>query len=217
MNTNYSYFILSVLLAGLAGLAPAPALADRDDGYERNRQPQRVEQQETRRERPAAVQYRHVEQRVAVRRPIRIQQPHSGYRPAWHAVPRQRYYRGIRVYRHHGHRYPGFGFYYSDADAFRWIAFTALSMAIIDHLDEQQQRLHEQAFVRATSANSGDTIYWQDEHSSGSITVTRIWYDRNGRQCRDLEQSVTTGRRTETGLSTVCLRNNGVWVVSRAR
>jgi hypothetical protein len=163
-------------------------------------------------------QDRHVKRHVETHRPIHIEPPHDTvYRHAWNPLPRQRFYRGVRIYRPYGHPYPGFGFYYDDADAFQWLAFTALAMAIIDHLDEHQQRMYEQAFIRATTAYVGDTIYWQDGHSYGSITVRSIWYDYRGRQCRNLEQSVTADGLTETRLNTVCLQPSGVWVVSDGR
>jgi len=151
--------------------------------------------------------------RLPVHQPVRIERPYESYRSTWRPVPRYRHYRGVNVYRQYGHRYPGFGFYYRDADAYPWLAFTALTLAVFDHLGEQQQRLHEQAFIRATTADTGDTIYWEDNHSSGSITVTGIWYDARGRQCRDLEQKVSSRNRTDINRNTVCEGRNGRWVV----
>ena len=129
-------------------------------------------------------------------------------------MPRQRYYHGIHIHRRYGHPYAGFGFYYSDNDAMQWIAFTVLTLAIIDHLDEHQQRMHEQAQIRATTAHIGDTIYWRDRRSHGSVTVTDIWYER-GRECRELEQSVTSRGRTESSFNTVCQDRSGRWEVAR--
>ena len=152
---------------------------------------------------------------VETRRSLHIERPHKPYyKRTYKRVPRQRHYRGVRIYRSYGYLRPGFGFYYSDNDAFRWIAFTALTLAIFDHLDEQQQRMHEQAQIRATSAYLGDTIYWQDRRSSGSITVTDIWHDRRGRECRELEQNVRTRGRSESTFSTVCQKRNGAWEVA---
>lgn len=185
--------------------------------------PQHAERREERR--PAVVQRNTYEKRhaersghrryVETRRTFHIERPQHIQRRNYRHVPRQRYYRGIHVHRRYGHLYPGFGFYYSDNDALQWIAFTVLTLAIIDHLDEHQQRLHEQAQIRATSADIGDTIYWRDRRSSGSITVTDIWYDRRGRECRELEQSVTARGRTESSFGTVCQNRNGAWVVAR--
>ena len=153
---------------------------------------------------------------IETRRSFHIEQPRKPvYNRAYHHVPRQRHYRGVRVYRSYGYLYPGFGFYYSDNDAFRWLAFTALTLAIFDQLDEKQQRMHEQAQIRATTAYAGDTIYWQGYRSSGSITVTDIWQDRRGRECRELEQRVTAHGRTETSFGTVCENRNGAWEVAR--
>lgn len=174
--------------------------------------------------RPGMVQPRSFESRrngahtprrqVESRRSFHIERPRQlpdrrYYRP----VPRDRYYRGIHVYRHYGHRYPGFGFYYDDDDAFRWLAFTVMTLAIINQLDEHQQRLQEQALIQATTADIGDTIYWREYDSYGSVTVTDIWYDRIGRQCRELHQRVTHRGYTESNYRSVCRNRSGVWVV----
>lgn len=140
--------------------------------------------------------------------PLRYDRSRHYYR-----VPPSRYFRGIHVYRLYGHRYPGFGFFYSDNDAFRWLALTALTLTIVDHLDEQQQRLHEQALIRATSGDIGDVSYWRDGRSYGSVTVTDIWIDHRGRECREIEQSITTDGRTETSFRTLCEKRGGVWEV----
>ncbi|WP_167632328.1 hypothetical protein [Mariprofundus ferrooxydans] len=153
-------------------------------------------------------------QHVEVRRsfyiglPLRYDRSRHYYR-----VPRNRYFRGIHVYRLYGYRYPGFGFFYSDNDAFRWLALTALTLSIVDHLDEHQQRLHEQALIRATSGDIGDVSYWRDGRSFGSVTVTDIWIGNRGRECREIEQRITTGGRTETSFRTVCEKRGGVWKV----
>ena len=183
----------------------------------------RVEHQERREHRSAVQQHRYEHRQAAdsrhrrhveTRRSYHVEQPRHVKRYSYRHVPRQRYYHGIHVHRRYGHLYPGFGFYYSDNDALQWIAFTVLTLAIIDHLDEHQQRMHEQAQIRATTADIGDTIYWRDRRSHGSVTVTDIWYER-GRECRELEQRVTARGRTETSFGTVCQKRNGAWEVAR--
>ena len=189
--------------------------------------PRRVERQERREHKPVVSQHRRSEQHARTRpaqrrhvethRSFHIERPSHVRQHRYYRVPRQRYYHGIHVHRRYGHLYPGFGFYYSDNDALQWIAFTVLTLAIIDHLDEHQQRMHEQAQIRATTANIGDTIYWRDRYSHGSVTVTDIWYERGGRECRELEQSVTSRGRTESSFNTVCQDRNGRWEVASLR
>jgi len=188
------------------------------------RNAQRVERHERRAQKPARVQRRIYEQphravprrHVETRRSLHIERPHRmSIQRSYHRVPRSRYYRGIRIYRPYGHLYPGFGYYYSDHDAFRWLAFTALTLTIIDRLDEQQQRMHEQALVRATSATVGDTLYWDDGDAFGSVTVLHIGTDYRGREYREFRQTVSVRGRTETSYARAYLKDNGVWTVSR--
>jgi len=188
--------------------------------------PQRLERQERREHRPAVVQPRSYEQRRALtpaarrhietRRSLHIKRPARIVKPRYYRhVPRSRYYMGMRIYRPYGYLYPGFGHYYSDHDAFRWLAFTALTLSIIDHLDEHQQRMHEQALIRATTAQVGDTLYWDDRHASGSVTILYIGTDHRGREYREFRQTVTARGRTETSYGSAYLKANGSWKVSR--
>lgn len=155
---------------------------------------------------------RHIETHRSfhIERPHRIIRPHN-YRP----VVRNRYYLGIHVYRPYGYLYPGFGFYYSDNDAFRWLAFTALTLTIIHELDEHQQRMHEQALIRATTGEEGDTLYWDDRNASGSVTVLYIGTDSRGREYREFRQTISTHGRTETSYGSATLKSNGSWQVSK--
>jgi len=155
---------------------------------------------------------RHVETRRSfhVEVPQRIVRPHN-----YRSVPRSRYYLGIRVYRPYGYLYPGFGFYYSDNDAFRWLAFTALTLTIVNQLDEHQQRMHEQALIRATTGEEGDTLYWDDRGASGSVTVLYIGTDSRGREYREFRQTVSAHGRTETSYGSATLRANGTWQVAK--
>jgi len=187
--------------------------------------PQRVERQSPQRverQRPVIMQHYSYNQRatarpetrhhIVTRRTFHIVKARHIVKPSYyHRVPRSRYYMGIRIYRPYGYLYPGFGFYYSDHDAFRWIAFTALTLTIIDHLDEYQQRMHEQAIIRATSADIGDTLYWHDGHTSGSVTVLHIGTDTRGRKYREFRQIVSVRGKTQTSYGSAYLKSNGTW------
>jgi hypothetical protein len=133
------------------------------------------------------------------------------YRPYY--VPRTRYYNHVHVHRPYGHAYPGFGFYYRDNDALRFLGLTALSLAVFSQLNENQQRAHEEAFVQATDAPLGDPIIWNEEGRSGSVTAVRDGVTPDGRQCREFQQQVTIGGNDEEAYGTACLQPDGSWQV----
>ncbi|WP_417317388.1 RT0821/Lpp0805 family surface protein [Emcibacter sp.] len=142
--------------------------------------------------------------------------PHSPYvRP----LPPERYrlYRGVRIYRPYGLIYPGFGFYYTDNDAFFWLAFTAFTLIILHELSEQQQRTHENAIVMATRAPIGETVTWRDGNASGWVTATREGTSTLGRYCREFQQTVTVGGKTETAYGTACRQEDGQWEIISTR
>jgi len=128
-------------------------------------------------------------------------------------VPRDRYIYGTRVIRRHGHPYHGYGFFFTDDDAFKWLAFTAITLKILDNLNEEQQRLHEAAQVRATTANVGETIVWEEGAASGSVTTTRLGSSTSGRPCREFQQRVTIGGKTEQAYGTACMNPDGSWEI----
>jgi len=153
---------------------------------------------------------------VETRRSMHVEPPQRAVRPHYsRPVPRTRYYLGLRVYRPYGYLYPGFGFYYSDNDAFRWLAFTALTLTIVNQLDEHQQRMHEQALIRATTGEEGDTLYWDDRGASGSVTVLYIGTDSRGREYREFRQTVSSRGRAETSYGSATLKSNGTWQVAK--
>jgi hypothetical protein len=126
---------------------------------------------------------------------------------------RIRRYRDVVVLRPYGHWYPGYGHYHTDSDAFKWLALTAITLKVLDNLNEAQERAHEQAQVRATTAPIGETIIWQEGGASGAVTATREGTSTAGRYCREFQQKVTIGSRTEEAYGTACLQPDGSWEV----
>lgn len=122
-------------------------------------------------------------------------------------------YRGAVVYRPHGHYYHGYGGYYVDDDAWKWLAFTAITLKILDNLNEEQQRKHETAQIEATTAPVGQAITWNDGNGSGSVTTTREGRDAAGNQCREFQQEITIGGKTEQAYGTACLQPDGSWKI----
>jgi hypothetical protein len=125
---------------------------------------------------------------------------------------RRRYYRGIVIYRPHGIWYPGFGYYRDDSSAWKWLAFTAITLKVLDNLNEAAQRKHEDAQIRAATAAIGQPQVWSDGSYRGSVTATRESYVE-GRQCREFRQTVEIGGKSEDAYGTACLQPDGSWQI----
>lgn len=131
---------------------------------------------------------------------------------------RVRRYRDVVVLRPYGHWYPGYGDHHSDSDAFKWLALTAITLKILDNLNEAQERAHEEAQIRATTAPIGETIIWAQSGASGSVTATREGTSTSGRYCREFQQQVSIGGHSERAYGTACRQPDGSWeVVSTGR
>ncbi len=128
-------------------------------------------------------------------------------------VPERRRYRNVWVVRPYGHRYYGYGHFARDADAYPWLAFTAISVALVAALTEDQQRVYEDAQIRATTAPIGQTIVWNDGNAAGSVVATRDGTSSNGRYCREFQQTVTIGGRSEQAYGTACEQPDGAWQI----
>ncbi|MQA66703.1 MAG: hypothetical protein GEU76_12525 [Alphaproteobacteria bacterium] len=134
-----------------------------------------------------------------------------------HVAPRRvRHYRNVIVIRPYGHWYGGYGHFFSDADAWAFLALTAITLAIVDSLSEAQQREHEAAQVLAATAPIGETITWNDGGASGSVTPLRDGRTEDSEYCREFLQTVTIGGREEEAYGTACLRPDGAWEVVSA-
>lgn len=126
---------------------------------------------------------------------------------------RRRYYRGAEINRRHGHWYHGYGRHHQDNDAFKWLAFTAISLKILDMVNEDQQRRHEQAMVDATSARIGVPVTWHDGNASGRVIALNESHNSEGLTCREFQQEITVGGKRELGYGTACLQPDGSWKI----
>lgn len=126
---------------------------------------------------------------------------------------RVRHYHNVVVVRPHGHWYSGYGPFMVDDAAYKWLAFTAISLKALDLLNEAQERAHEAAQVRATTAAVGETIVWNQGGATGSVTAVREGTSTTGRTCREFQQTVTIGGKTEQAYGTACLQADGAWEV----
>lgn len=144
--------------------------------------------------------------------------PRTFYRSGPRVVPRERtrWYRDVVIVRPHGHWYPGYAHYHRDDDAYKWLAFTAITLGVLDYLNEVQQREHEAAQVSATTAPVGERIYWQEGGASGYVVATREGTTASGRYCREFQHQVSIGGRTEDAYGTACRNPDGSWEVVAA-
>lgn len=197
--------ILALLTAGVIAInaVAVPAQAeprdDRHDSYRNQRYDGRHDQRRD---------HDRYDNRPYVRSQV-LQRGH-GY-----SVPpnRIRHYRNIVILRPYGHLYPGYGRYYRDDDAYKWLAFTAIAVKLLDNLNEQQQREHEAAQVRATTAPIGETITWRDGSASGRVTAIREGTSSAGRYCREFQHEITIGGRKEQSYGTACRQPDGSWEI----
>jgi len=128
-----------------------------------------------------------------------------------YVAPRHRQYRGLSIHRRHGPTIYGYGFHYHDDHAARWIAFTAITLAVLDRLDEEQVRYHEQAQIEATTASIGEVIVWNHNDASGTVVALREGADESGYACREFQQTVTVGGEQEEVFGSACLQADGSW------
>lgn len=135
-----------------------------------------------------------------------------------HDVPpdRVRWYRDVVVVRPFGHWYPGYAHHHRDDDAYKWLAFTAITLGLLDYLNETQQREHEAAQIAATTAPVGERIYWREGGAGGYVVATREGTSASGRYCREFQHQVTIGGRAEDAYGTACLNPDGSWEVVSA-
>lgn len=129
---------------------------------------------------------------------------HDGdYRRHWRG--RWRPYRGGRYI--HGHGDHGL------AAAYGLLAFTAITVTLLDAISESQRRAYASASVRATNAPLGETVYWNRDGAHGAITAVRDGTSSAGRYCREFQQTLTVGGRTERAYGTACRQPDGSWEI----
>ena len=225
----YSTFNKLPLIALLSlGLACPPLVASADDGdrgrhgqyqQERGKSHQRAgrggdyrDYQYDRRYDKRGGYSKHKKYKHKKSHPVKSPIIHHGHS---YNIPshRIRRHRDIVVVRPYGHLYQGYGHYFYDDDAYKWLAFTAIAVKLLDNLNEQQQREHEAAQVHATTAPIGETIYWREGNASGYVTATREGSSSAGRYCREFQHEVTIGGKREQSYGTACRQPDGSWEV----
>ncbi len=95
------------------------------------------------------------------------------------------------------------------------LAGAYLGNQIGSSLDKADKAEMEKASTRATTAPIGQPISWRnpDSGNSGTVTPTREGTAANGDYCREFQQSVTVGGKTEQAYGTACRQPDGSWKV----
>jgi surface antigen len=80
-------------------------------------------------------------------------------------------------------------------------------------MDEVDRMKAREAFDQAAQAPMGQTITWDNPNSgnSGTVTPTREGTAARGDYCREFQQEVTIGGKTEQAYGTACRRPDGSW------
>ena len=94
------------------------------------------------------------------------------------------------------------------------MAFTVITLKILDNINEEAQREHEAAQVKATTAPVGEKIVWKTTDSSGYVATTREGTGSSGLQCREFQQSIIVGGKEEQAYGTACLQPDGSWKIT---
>lgn len=95
------------------------------------------------------------------------------------------------------------------------LAGAYLGNQIGSSLDKADRSAMERASQQATAAPIGETISWRnpDSGNSGTVTPTREGTTGSGDYCREFQQSVTVGGKTEEAYGTACRQPDGSWKV----
>ncbi len=183
------------------------AYAQSHDNRQERRQDRRQERRQDNRQerRQDNRQERRQDRRQEVRQGDRV--------PPRARVARRRTVRGVVVFRPYGHVYYGFGRFHRDDDAWKWLAFTAISLKILDVISEEAQRQHEQAIIEASQAPIGKKIVWEEGTAQGYVVATKQGRNENGLTCREFQQEIQIGGKTEQGYGTACLQADGSWKI----
>jgi len=83
-------------------------------------------------------------------------------------------------------------------------------------LDENDRRYANQTAQQSLeTVPAGTTSTWvnPDSGHTGTVTPTRTYQTTEGRYCREFQQTVTVGGRTEEAYGTACRQPDGSWQI----
>jgi surface antigen len=82
-------------------------------------------------------------------------------------------------------------------------------------LDEVDRMKAQQAYTQATSAPIGESIAWDNPNTgnSGTVVPVREGTKSTGEYCREFQQTVVIGGRTEDAYGVACRQPDGSWQI----
>ncbi len=83
-------------------------------------------------------------------------------------------------------------------------------------LDKADQAYAAQTYQDSLeSTPTGQTTSWvnPDSGNQGSYTPTKTYQANSGQYCREFQQTITVGGKTESGYGTACRRPDGSWEI----
>lgn len=82
-------------------------------------------------------------------------------------------------------------------------------------LDEADRIRANEAINRAHSAQIGQTITWNNPQSGnyGTVTPTREGTSSTGAYCREFQQTIVVGGKSQQGYGTACRQPDGTWQI----
>lgn len=82
-------------------------------------------------------------------------------------------------------------------------------------LDRADRLEANQAYSKAQAAPIGETITWSNPQSgnTGTYTPVREGTSSSGRYCREFQQTVTIGGKTQQAYGTACRQPDGSWQI----
>ncbi|MFZ5609923.1 MAG: RT0821/Lpp0805 family surface protein [Pseudomonadota bacterium] len=83
-------------------------------------------------------------------------------------------------------------------------------------LDERDRHaMHTTTQAALDSSPAGTTSRWSNPQSgnSGTVTPQQSFTNAEGAECREFQQTVSAGGKTETGYATACRQPDGSWKV----
>ncbi len=83
----------------------------------------------------------------------------------------------------------------------------------LDKVDRQEAR--QAQYSGLEYGRSGQTNQWYnpDSGNGGSITPKAAYQNKSGQYCREYQQNISVGGKTETAYGTACRQPDGTWKV----
>ena len=83
----------------------------------------------------------------------------------------------------------------------------------LDDNDRRNMESTTQAALEHTQSNTTSTWTNPDSGNSGTVTPTRTYQANSGDYCREYQQTITVGGKTEDAYGTACRQPDGSWKI----